>query len=155
MKQTASFQTQLSDILKETGRPTAVALASRLLSDLEPLVNLHLRNICLTSTIVNDIIKVFNSQPEALISLRSISLSYNPISDDGTIALCKNLPQHISEIGLVGCGIGDAGGKALICLIENSVSLKMVCIEGNHFSESIRSDLSQLSQLKPDVVLIY
>ena len=73
---------------------------------------LSLRNLGLNLpdvSIIAAILKVEKNRNSN--SIISISFSYNPlIGDLGAAAIVKSLPVSISEIGLVGCGIGDGGG---------------------------------------------
>lgn len=76
------------------------------------------------------------------------------MGDLGTIALVENLPQSVVEMGLVGCGIGDEGGKALLNWMTQSPNLKMVCIENNDFSADMIKQFHELSAQKPYMMLV-
>jgi len=80
-------------------------------------------------------------------SLVSVSLSYNDaLGDTGTIALAQGLPSSLRELGLVGCGAGDAGGEALLQWAGQAPRLRTLCIEDNLFSEGARSRFTRLAQ---------
>jgi hypothetical protein len=75
---------------------------------------LHLRNARLTA---QDAISLADAigQMEHGPVLRLFSASYNPnLTDAGVVALAGAFPTTMTELGLVGCGIGDAGGHAIL-----------------------------------------
>jgi hypothetical protein len=83
-------------------------------------------------------------------SLTSLSLSYNAaIGDAGAAALARALPRRLPELGLVGCGIGDAGGTALLGWTRQATRLNMLCIEGNAFSEDLGERFRDLARTNP------
>lgn len=72
--------------------------------------------------------------------LRSFSASYNPgLGDTGVAALAEAFPETMTELGLVGCSIGDAGGRAILEWARTAPELQMICIEGNRFSADMKS----------------
>ena len=74
-----------------------------------------------------------------------MSLSYNDaIGDTGAIAMAQSLPPTLHEVGLVNCGIGDAGGEALLRWAKNATGLRILCIEENNISEGIKLQLADL-----------
>lgn len=84
--------------------------------------------------------------------LDSFSLSYNKaIGDMGAVALAHALPGSLRELGLVGCGIGDKGGQALLQWARHAPGLRMVCIENNNFSPALRAQFDQLRQMRADL----
>lgn len=88
-------------------------------------------------------------------ALTSFSLSYNPaIGDAGTIALARALPPTLGELGLVGCGFGDAGGEALFRWATAAPGLRMICIENNKLSAEIKSRISSLSDGPGNVFVV-
>ncbi|MEC8478734.1 MAG: hypothetical protein VXZ12_09350, partial [SAR324 cluster bacterium] len=69
-----------------------------------------------------------------ILNLKSFSLSYNPeITDQEVGLLVKAFPPQITELGPVGCDLGDEAGEGIYQYLENS-ALELVCIEGNNFS---------------------
>jgi hypothetical protein len=73
-------------------------------------------------------------------ALVSFSLSYNvALGDTGAIALAKALPPTLGALGLVGCGIGEAGGSALHEWASNARGLRMICIENNQLSNKLKA----------------
>lgn len=78
----------------------------------------------------------------------TLSISYCPVGDVGTAALVERaLPQlpALREVGMVGCGIGDTGGEALLVWASEAQSrLTMLCVEGNDFSASLKARFRQL-----------
>ena len=48
-------------------------------------------------------------------SLNSFSLSYNArIGDEGASLIANSLPTNLPELGIMGCGLGDASGETLL-----------------------------------------
>lgn len=85
--------------------------------------------------------------------LRSFSLSYNEIGDDGTLALAAALPVTLGELGLVGCSIGDDGGEAILNWARAASGLRMICIEGNAMSPQMRERFAGLRKTVPNVAV--
>ena len=76
-------------------------------------LNLHLRNAKMTAADVKLIANALDRTPVSeLARLVSFSLSYNAIGDDGASTLAASLPATLTELGSVGCSIGDQGGGA-------------------------------------------
>jgi hypothetical protein len=89
-------------------------------------------------------------------SLQSFSMSYNSnLGDEGVLILVKNLPQTITEIGLVQSGIGDEGGEALIRWATNAKQLRWLCVEKNIFSNDIKDKLRKLGQERSDLLVVF
>lgn len=78
--------------------------------------------------------------PSELARLRSFSLSYNPIGSDGAITFIQALPTSLQELGMVGCDIGEEGGEAILEWTKQASSLRMLCIEQNHFSNTLKAE---------------
>ena len=71
--------------------------------------------------------------------LMSFSVSYNPdISGLGVGKLLNALPDDTTELGLVGCNLGDNASTHIVAFIQRSKRLRMVCVEDNHFSNSVK-----------------
>ena len=71
--------------------------------------------------------------------LVSFSVSYNPnISGLGVGKLLNALPDDTTELGLVGCNLGDSALTHIVVFIQRSKRLRMVCVEDNHFSNRIK-----------------
>ena len=85
--------------------------------------------------------------------LRSFSLSYNEIGDDGAIALAAALPETLRELGMVGCSISDRGGEELRKWAANAQGLGMICIEGNAMSKAMRDEYIQLGKSSPSLAV--
>lgn len=87
--------------------------------------------------------------------LRSFSASYNPeLGDAGVTALVGAFPERMTELGLVGCSIGDTGGRAILEWALAAPDVQMICIEGNRFSAAMRSRFDDLaSRGKPALVV--
>ena len=75
--------------------------------------------------------------------LNFFSVSYNPgIGTEGVQALLPSLPDGASEIGMVGCQLRDNVGKLLIQFMARCRNLKMIFLEGNLLSTSMRSQIA-------------
>lgn len=78
--------------------------------------------------------------------LRSFSASNNPgIGERGVAALIAALPSDLVELGLVSCGLGDHSGEQVLELMLRGTGWQMVCVEGNDFSQTMRSRMQQAS----------
>ena len=85
----------------------------------------------------------------------SISFSFNhDLGDLGAEALSKSLPNSLTEIGLVGCEIGDKGGLHILEGIKKMPHLNMICIENNKFSEALKNEFRTYSNSKPHMLIV-
>lgn len=88
-------------------------------------------------------------------AIDSISFSYNhTLGDEGAISIIHSLPPSIRELGLVDCGIGDRGGRALLDWMRKSAHLTMICTEQNEFSESLKLDFIKFRNENPTILVI-
>ena len=132
--------------LRQTHKPVCFYVAERLekQSGTGESFNLHLRNANLDSPdaklLANSLTAI---QQQCDLPLNSFSVSYNPgIGTDGAQALLSRLPDDVHEIGMVGCQVGDEVGELLIRFMAPSSNLKMICVEGNLFSASMRNQIA-------------
>lgn len=118
--------------------------------------SLHLRNAGLTVSDAEVLAKALLRYPlENGRVLRSFSVSYNPLlGDHGAAALAESLPQSVSEVGFVGCDIGDAGGEALLKWAGQAPSLSMICVEGNAFSQSTEMRFRDLARERAGLLVV-
>jgi hypothetical protein len=87
--------------------------------------------------------------------LRSFIASYNSdLSDAGVIALAEAFPATMTELGLVGCAIGDAGGLAILAWAKTAQQARMICVEGNAFSADVRSRFAALGQDRGSLLVV-
>ena len=148
----------LVDALRSTNKPVCEAVASRLsrLKDNNARFDLHLRSAGLNQDEVQRIAEAIkavhdNGGP----SLQSFSLSYNTgVNDEGVLSLVKNLPTTLTEIGLVGCNVGDTGGNALAAWAANTPKLHWLCVEQNHFSQETKNRFKKLGQSRAGLLVI-
>jgi hypothetical protein len=151
--------TPLITALRSIHHPVANKVADALLSSISngSSYDLHLRNADLNSSQIKSIaaaIKVVdeNDGPR----LRSFSMSYNAnLGDEGVLILVQNLPQTITEIGLVQSGMSDQGAEALIVWATKAKQLRWLCIEENIFSTEIKHKLKKLGQERSDLLVVY
>lgn len=88
-------------------------------------------------------------------TLVSFSLSYNSgIGDAGIAAIAPALPVPLAELGLVGCGIGDRGGEALLHWAQNASGLRVICVEDNQFSEHIKTRFADLARTNKNLLVV-
>ena len=110
-----------------------------------PTLNVHLRNANMTAADAKLIANALDRTPVVeLARLGSFSLSYNAIGDEGAKNLANSLPATLTELGLVGCSIGDRGGKAILDWAKHANGLHMICIEDNNMSDEMRKQFSSL-----------
>jgi len=85
----------------------------------------------------------------------SFSVSYNPnIREGGAIALINSLPKTVTEIGMVGCGLGDESGKVLWTWAQHAAALRMLCVEQNKYTPHMRQKISDLRKNRNGLVVI-
>jgi hypothetical protein len=149
----------LINALRLTNNPVSNKVAKTLLSlkNSESSYDLHLRNADLNYNQIKLIAEAIKTVHEnGGPSLQSFSMSYNSsLGDEGVLILVKNLPQTITEIGLVKSGIGDKGGEALIRWSANAKQLRWLCVEENVFSNDIKDRLRQLGQERSGLLVVY
>ena len=152
-----SIQIKIATILRKIGSKRCLEKAEALEQESSSMSALHLRDLELNLSDIQSIITCLKQERDSKHhQLKSISFSYNHLfGDSGAIALTKNLPETISEIGLVNCGISDAGGIELLNWMKNSTSLQMICIEQNNFSEKLRSEFKEFSSKNPSVLVVF
>ena len=110
-----------------------------------PTLNVHLRNANMTAADAKIIANALDRTPVfELARLGSFSLSYNAIGDEGAKNLADSLPATLTELGLVGCSIGDRGGKAILDWAKHANGLQMICIEDNKMSDEMRKHFGRL-----------
>ena len=108
-------------------------------------LNLHLRNAKMTAADVKLIANALDKTSVSELSrLGSFSLSYNNIGDEGANTLATCLPATLTELGLVGCSIGDQGGVAMLEWAKHANGLRIICIEDNNMSDQMRKQFRSL-----------
>jgi len=113
---------------------------------------LNFRNLDLSAANTVALANILKEGDEAL---TSISFSYNhSLGDEGAIALANNLPESITEIGLVDCGIGELGGAALLNWVKKSPKLRMVCFEQNKFSTQLKMAYRKIGTERPHFLVV-
>ena len=138
----------LIDVLRSIGKPVCAEAAGSL-SDknaADKNYSLHLRNAGLNS---EDAGQIGQSMREVHarhdIRLDSFSASYNEgLGKKGVAHLLTNLPDHVGELGLVGCNLDDASASLIVDFMSRSQSLRMVCVEDNNFSASAKADITKV-----------
>ena len=142
---------QLVAILRKIGSEHCLEKARLLEADSLAIHSLHLRSLDLNAENVTEIAKCLSDDHE----LKSISFSYNTLLGDiGAMALAKNLPNQLKELGLVNCGISDVGGIELLKWMKTATQLQMICMEQNHFSESLKAAFRNFGNNNAQVLVI-
>lgn len=117
--------------------------AAQLSRDAKPTgpISIELRSLDLTFEKAGYLATNFKNVPTAdLARLRSFSMSYNPLGSAGAITMAQMLPCSVQELGMVGCDIGEEGGEAILEWTKQASSLRMLCIEQNHFSNALKAE---------------
>lgn len=116
--------------------------------------SLYLRSLELEPGDMEGLTACFRNHPEGAKKVDSVSLSYNTLGDEGVVLLMSHLPSSVHTLGLVSCGVGDAGGQAILDWITAATSLNTVCIENNSFSSELRRGFSSLRSRRPEMLLV-
>jgi hypothetical protein len=148
----------LISALNNTGKPVCLAAAGRLAA-LDPNTksfDLHVRRAGLDAEdarILADALRETDGFSGPV--LRSFSASYNPdLTDAGVVALAEAFPATMTELGLVGCSIGDAGGLAILSWARTAAGTRMICVEANDFSANVKSDFAQLGRESSSLLVV-
>jgi hypothetical protein len=154
----AMSPTELINALRAIGKPVCLDAADSLAASTGSSAefDLHLRRAELneadTRILANGLL---GSAADNGLFLRSFSASYNPgLGDVGAAALAAAFPKTMLELGLVGCSIGDAGGRSILKWALTAPDLRMICIEGNNFSTGMKSQFQTLATLGRDVLVV-
>ena len=82
----------------------------------------------------------FLAQPR----LRSFSVSYNhAIGVAGVEGILASLPEIVQELGMVSCRLTDESAKPMINFLKRSKALRMICVEDNLFSRSVKVEIKK------------
>ena len=147
------LQKKIAFILRKKGTSSCLKLAESIEKmEVCPTV-LHFRSLDLNATDAKAVAMILQQGKDAA-RIDSISFSYNLIGDAGAIDLAQSLPLSVSEIGLVGCEIGDQGGKAILNWMQNTSNLQMICIEQNNFSECVKKEYNTFKKDYPEVLVV-
>jgi hypothetical protein len=127
--------------LRETHLPVCVAVAGRLADTVAHtrVFDLELRSAKLDG---ENAIALANAIGFATkktdFQLRLFSASYNSeMGAAGAAAILASMPSDLTEFGMVGCALNDEAGDAILQFMSRATSLKVICIEGNAFSNSM------------------
>lgn len=142
---------KITTTLQSIGTQKCLEKAKQLEGIATPIKTLHFRNLELNAANISAI----SDSLQELNQLQSISFSYNPIGDLGTIALVKNLPKSLTEMGLVNCGITDIGGIELLNWMKKSPQLRMICVEQNNFSAALQTEFRKFSTNHPQTFVMF
>ena len=88
-------------------------------------------------------------------ALRSFSASYNDgLTDAGAVALAEAFPSSMSELGFVGCGLGDDSAAAIFAWAERAPALTMICVEDNRFSVEAKGRFKRLGRRRGGMLVV-
>lgn len=145
----------LIQALRTIDKPVCTEAAKRLARSTKATdFDLHLRSAGLTQADARVLADAMASAGDGP-SLRSFSASYNPdLGDAGVVALAEAFPTSMRELGLVGCVIGDVGGRAILKWAKSAPELGMICVEGNAMSAEVRAALTALGRERQVMVVV-
>ena len=148
----------LTHALRVIGGNVCFDAAERLDAIAEDVVrfNLHLRRAGLSVSDADLLAAALRSPgTETEAALTSFSVSYNPgIGDAGADAIASALPASLSELGMVGCDLGDQAGAALYRWAREAPNLQTICIEQNRFSENVKARFADLARQRPEILIV-
>lgn len=139
-------------MLRSIGTPTCIAEASRIESLPTLKRRFHFRNLNLSTKHLETLFDILDQEQEYRIN--SISFSHNPIGDEGASIIANRLPDYIEEIGLVNCGIGDVGARAILEMLNELPELDMISIEANNLSDTLKLEYQKFGAFNPDLMVM-
>ena len=150
--------TDLITALRSIGTPGCLAAADRLEAAIGSQVgfDLHLRRAGLNQADAEILADgMLRANTGKAISLRSFSASYNPeLGNVGAATLAAAFPTTMTELGLVGCAVGDAGARPILEWARSAPNLKMICVERNNFSAGIKTQFRDLASLGGNMLVV-
>jgi hypothetical protein len=150
--------TDLINALRTIGKPVCLDAADRLsaLAESRAGFDLHLRRAGLNEADAQVLANgIMDADAAKALLIESFSASYNPdLGDAGATALAKAFPETMTELGLVGCAVGDAGGNSILEWAQTAPGLRMICVEGNNFSANMRSQFQDLATLGRNILVV-
>lgn len=150
--------TPLIQALRATGKSVCLSVADHLEALDSPYASfdLHLRSAGLTEEDTLGLAAALKSLVgQEGPSMRSFSVSFNPgMNDIGAAALLAALPTAVTEVGMVGCALGDASGQAVLDLVRRGNALRMICVEGNDFSSRMRAEISDTGRERAGLFIV-
>ena len=145
---------KIATILTTIGTSACLEKAKDLENESSQPTTLHLRNLGLGPDDICAIASVLEQEKDTAV-LTSISFSYNrQMGDLGAAALAKGLPASVQEIGLVGCGVGDTGGRAILHWMKTAAQLHMICMEQNEFSDALKKEFETFKKEHPQILVV-
>lgn len=148
---------ELIRALRIVGKPVCVKAADKIAASLDTNseFDLHLRSAGLVKADARILASgIKHSNTKNVLLLKSFSASFNPELGDAAAALAEVFPDSVTELGLVGCSIGDEGGKAILKWAQTAPNLRMICVEGNNFSAEVRAQFNSLASHARRLVVV-
>jgi len=144
--------------LRATGNAFCLQAASKLsvLRLSTKSYNLHLRDAGLSLDDVKLIAEVMCKGAIGKdLRLLSSSMSYNTnITDMGVQTLVGVFPHSITDLGFVGYGLGDEAGLTMLGWATTAKNLRLICIEHNNFSVTLKDEFFALGKKKPSLSVV-
>jgi hypothetical protein len=154
----ARSMTPLIDALRQTKKAVCIQVAAQLEAGNKTPDSyaLHLRRAMLGRADAEKIgAALIQVHRDPTLKLHSFSASYNPdIQSEGAIAILESLPDDLTELGLVGCDLGEEVGRHVASFVDRSSSLKMLCVEDNRFSSAVKASIRSAARAHADCVVI-
>lgn len=155
---TGSVIGELAGTLRTIGGEVCVQAARRLdaLPGDATTFDLHLRQAGLSRPDADLLaVALRSSGTRGAPKLGSFSLSYNPgMGDEGASAIASALPTSLPELGMVGCGLGDRAGEALLRWARRAPELHTMCIEQNRFSGHLKARFNALGRQRSGFLMM-
>jgi hypothetical protein len=150
--------TELIKALRLIGKPNCLDAADRLAASTGSPAgfDLHLRRAGLNEGDARILANgMMNANAGNALFLKSFSASYNSdLGDDGAAALAEAFPETMTELGLVGCSVGDVGARAILEWAQTAPNLRMICVEGNKISAGVKSQLQNLASRGRNILVV-
>ena len=150
--------TELIKALRSIRKPACLDAADRLAASTGSLTgfDLHLRRAGLNEADARVLANgMMDADASNGLSLKSFSASYNPdLGDGGAAALAEAFPETMTELGLVGCSVGDVGAHAILEWTRTAPNLRMICVEGNKISSGVKSQFQDLASDGRDILIV-
>ncbi len=151
--------TELIKALRSIGKPACLDAADRLAASTGSLdrFDLHLRRAGLNEADARILANgIMHADAGNRLFLSSFSASFNPnLGDGGATVLAEAFPETMTELGLVGCSIGDAGARAILEWARTAPNLRMICAEGNKIAAGVKSQFRDLSSGGRNILVVF
>lgn len=146
---------EIVEVLKRSGRSKSLAKSKEL--EMSPIILTHLnfRDVDLTSEEIHSVLESVKNDEE-IGYVESISFSINKsFGDKGALAFSKLEFKALKEIEMVDCGISDKGGNAIFKKIQDIPNLKLLALEGNKISDTLKKKFEKWATKNPSCAFTF